>query len=99
MHDCVDVDVYLWCGSRPIIEDCRGVRFAPLPKGTGGGKGEGRNMWDQVDDFKWLKDSPSPNWRVMEEGERIGEEVWKEVLASGEGRGLEDILREVGLKS
>ncbi|RKU39720.1 hypothetical protein DL546_000543, partial [Coniochaeta pulveracea] len=70
MHDCVDVDVYLWCGSRPIIEDCRGVRFAPLPEAME--RGEGRNMWDQVDDFKWLKDSPSPNWRVMEEGERIG---------------------------
>jgi hypothetical protein len=99
MHDCVDVDVYLWCGSRPIIEDCRGVRFAPLPKGTGGGEAEGRNMWDQVDDFKWLKDSPSPNWRVMEEGERVGQEVWKEVLASEEGKGLEDILRGVGVKS
>jgi hypothetical protein len=32
MHDCKDVDVYLLCTSRPIIEDCRNVRFAPLPQ-------------------------------------------------------------------
>jgi hypothetical protein len=31
IHECEDVDVYLWCGSHPIIEDCKGMRFAPLP--------------------------------------------------------------------
>ena len=23
------------------------------------------NMWDQVDDFKWLKAGPSPHWSVL----------------------------------
>jgi hypothetical protein len=32
MHECSDVVVYLWCGSRPIIEDCTGVKFAPIPE-------------------------------------------------------------------
>lgn len=32
MHDCKNVDIYLFCASRPIIEDCIGVRFAPLPE-------------------------------------------------------------------
>ena len=32
MHECIDVVVYLRCSSRPIIEDCRGIKFAPLPK-------------------------------------------------------------------
>jgi hypothetical protein len=32
MHDCEDVDVYLHCTSRPIIENCKGIRFAELPK-------------------------------------------------------------------
>jgi tubulin-specific chaperone C len=32
MHDCRNVDVYLHCASRPIIEDCEGIRFAPLPE-------------------------------------------------------------------
>ena len=31
MHESRDVHVYLHCGSRPIIEDCEGIRFAPLP--------------------------------------------------------------------
>jgi hypothetical protein len=32
MHDCKNVDVYLHCASRPIIENCSNVRFAPIPK-------------------------------------------------------------------
>ena len=32
MHDCKNVDIYLQCTSRPIIEDCSNVRFAPIPK-------------------------------------------------------------------
>lgn len=32
MHDCRDVDVYLHCASRPIIEDCHNVRFCPIPE-------------------------------------------------------------------
>lgn len=37
MHQCQDVDVYLRVSSRPIIEDCRGIRFAPFPKFYVGG--------------------------------------------------------------
>jgi hypothetical protein len=32
MHASKKVDVYLHCSSRPIIEDCEAIRFAPLPK-------------------------------------------------------------------
>jgi hypothetical protein len=32
IHECRNVDFYLWCGSHPIIEDCVGVRFAPMPE-------------------------------------------------------------------
>ncbi len=31
IHECANVDVYLHCASRPIIEDCSAMRFAPLP--------------------------------------------------------------------
>jgi len=31
MHDCKDCVVYLRCSSKPIIENCVGIRFAPLP--------------------------------------------------------------------
>ena len=32
LHASEDVDVYLCCGSRPIIEGCKRIRFAPLPE-------------------------------------------------------------------
>jgi hypothetical protein len=32
MHECKDCVVYLHANSRPIIEDCSGIQFAPLPK-------------------------------------------------------------------
>lgn len=31
IHECRNVDFYLYCGSGPIIEDCSNIRFAPLP--------------------------------------------------------------------
>lgn len=31
IHECENVSVYLWAGSRPIIEDCKGMRFAEIP--------------------------------------------------------------------
>lgn len=72
MHGAKDVDVYLHCASRPIIEDCEGVRFAPLPESMVSGEVEAaRNMWDQIDDFKWLKAEQSPNWSILPEGERV----------------------------
>lgn len=32
MHESKNCDVYLHCASRPIVEDCKGIRFAPLPE-------------------------------------------------------------------
>ncbi len=32
MHSSKNVDVYLHSASRPIFEDCEGLRFAPLPE-------------------------------------------------------------------
>ena len=31
MHECEDCLVCLRCASRPIIEDCKGIRFTPFP--------------------------------------------------------------------
>jgi hypothetical protein len=31
MHECKNCVVYLYANSRPIIEDCQGIQFAPLP--------------------------------------------------------------------
>lgn len=45
-----------------------------------------RNMWDQVDDFMWLKAEKSPNWRVMSEEDRATEEGLMGELNTIEGK-------------
>ncbi|KAI0849374.1 TBCC-domain-containing protein [Daldinia vernicosa] len=100
IHECENVDLYLHCSSHPIIEDCSGMRFAPLPE-LYATKLEikGENQWDQVDDFKWLKTEPSPNWAVLSEEKRIPEEVWKDSVGGSLSLSTVDILRKVGVLS
>lgn len=105
MHQCEDVSVYLWCASHPIIEDCKGVRVAPLPEnylaaGQVNDDGDGGNQWDQVDDFNWLKAEASPNWeRLSEKGENsvIPADFWTSTVKGGPLLGTEDILRKAGI--
>ncbi|KAK3385004.1 tubulin binding cofactor C-domain-containing protein [Podospora didyma] len=97
IHECENVDIYLHCTSHPIIEDCKGMRFAPAPEFYISEKDrQETNQWDQVDDFKWLKADHSPNWGVLEKEERISEDVWKSVPGAP-GVGVDDILKKVGL--
>jgi tubulin-specific chaperone C len=58
-----------------------------------------QNNWDQVDDFKWLKAEHSPNWSILPKMERLQEEVWTTVVPGGQGMGLDDILKKVGIKA
>jgi hypothetical protein len=96
MHDCKNVDVYLHCASRPIIEDCVNIRFSPIPECYMLDSGEvPRNHWDEVDDFKWLKAEHSPNWSILAESARLEEKIWTDVVPGGPGVGLEDILKKV----
>ena len=98
LHGSRDCDVYLHAASRPIIEDCSGVRFAPLPAKFLTGEDEGvENLWRSVDDFKWLRAEASPNWSVLPEGERVAEGVWREVVPGGPKVGVEEILGAVGV--
>ncbi|KAH8791530.1 tubulin-specific chaperone-like protein c [Hyaloscypha finlandica] len=98
MHDCQNVDVYLHCASRPIIEDCSNVRFSPIPQCYVTSSEEPvQNQWDQVDDFKWLKSEHSPNWNLLPEEKRLQEEIWTTVVPGGPGVGTEDILRKIGI--
>lgn len=70
MHKATNVDVYLMCSSQPIIEDCRGIRFAPYGDSTG-------NLWNQVNDFEWLRNEKSPHWSILPENER--QTPWKNI--------------------
>ncbi|KAK4242942.1 hypothetical protein C8A03DRAFT_39886 [Achaetomium macrosporum] len=96
IHDCKDVVFYLHCVSRPIIEDSKSVRFAEAPKAylTEKEKGE-RNLWDQVDDFNWLKRTPSPNWSLLPESDVIPDDVWKQALAGGVGVDIDVTLQSL----
>lgn len=106
MHECRNVTVYLWCGSHPIIEDCEGVRVAPLPAtflGRGQDNAAGSNQWDQVDDFGWLKAEPSPNWRRLggkgEGDHAVPEDFWTTTVKGGPALSTEDILRHAGVRT
>ena len=123
IHDCKNVDFYIHCVSRPIIEGCLYVRFSKTPVSyvsslgsicdfgrmiwwltnlllqlTDKDKGE-PNLYDHVDDFKWLKKTSSPNWSVLPETMAISDEVWKHALAGGPGLRVLDTLRALGAGS
>ncbi|KAH0845857.1 tubulin-specific chaperone c [Fonsecaea pedrosoi] len=105
MHDCENVDVYLHCTSRPIIEDCKGIRFAVLPKfhsdlisASQEDPSAVPNQWNQIDDFKWLShDKPSPNWSLLPAEDIVPDETWREVVPGGPGWSVSDILKAVGV--
>ncbi|OAP65457.1 hypothetical protein AYL99_01429 [Fonsecaea erecta] len=107
MHDCENVDVYLHCTSRPIIENCKGIRFAVLPKFHSDLISTSQedpsavpNQWDQIDDFKWLSlDKPSPNWSLLPAEDNIPDETWREIVPGGPGWSVGDILKAVGVGS
>ncbi|KAJ5668147.1 uncharacterized protein N7477_006717 [Penicillium maclennaniae] len=80
MHNCKDVDVYLSCSSNPIIEECSNVRFGRIPKAYAfhHDRPDHEDRWSQVEDFKWIKPEPSPNWSLLDPTDAIAEEVWAE---------------------
>ncbi|CAI6338444.1 unnamed protein product [Periconia digitata] len=97
MHGSSNVDVYLHCSSRPIIEDCENIRFAPVSTSYAPADvSTSANQWDQIDDFKWLKAEPSPHFSIMPESERVEAKVWENVVPGGHSISLNDILRAVG---
>ena len=54
------------------------------------------NLWDQVNDFNWLKAEHSPNWNVLrsEDQRAIDPEGWQVIIAGDESHlALDDLLR------
>ena len=56
-------------------------------------------MWKSVDDFKWLKNEPSPNWSLLPPEDTVVEDVWVEIVPGGPGWSLDDVLRAARVKS
>ncbi|CAA7028078.1 unnamed protein product [Microthlaspi erraticum] len=79
IHCARKSDFYLRVRSRPIVEDCNGVRFAPYCLDYEGIEQDLRTAglevetgkWSNVDDFLWLRAVQSPNWSVLPEEERL----------------------------
>lgn len=80
VHSTHNSNFYIHVTSRAIIEDTDSVQFAPFNWKYNdinkhfeiSGLDTCRNNWDTVDDFNWLAtDVPSPNWKIMDESERI----------------------------
>jgi tubulin-specific chaperone C len=98
MHESRSCDVYLLTTSRPIIEDCSAIHFAPLPEQYVRGQDKStENQWNQVDDFKWLRSEPSPNWTTLNMPHRVREEVWRDVVRGGPSLSVDDILKAVNV--
>ncbi|KAJ5555178.1 hypothetical protein N7461_003648 [Penicillium sp. DV-2018c] len=97
MHNCKNVDVYLSCSSNPIIEDCSNIRFGRIPKAYALDHDcpDREDRWSQVEDFKWIKPEPSPNWSLLDPNDAVPEEVWAEIVPGGPGWSLEDILHAI----
>ncbi|KAG6110704.1 hypothetical protein E4U31_005405 [Claviceps sp. LM219 group G6] len=100
IHECKNVDIYMHCTSHPIIEDCTGMRFAPIPECYTINDDPGKvNQWNQVDDFKWLKAGQSPNWTTLSSTEVLSDSVWTKMVPGQPGKSVGEILHQVGILS
>lgn len=81
IHNSHDCSYYLHTASHPIIEHCKGMRFAPYnlsQQDTGDRFQEAQlnqqdNHWQEIDDFDWLRAQQSPNWSIIPVEERLEE--------------------------
>lgn len=79
IHECVRCSFYIHATSKPIIEECSELGFAPFAlscpdldqRMAEAGLDADRNCWDDVQDFDWLRSTPSPNWHVVPEPDRL----------------------------
>lgn len=79
IHDTFTCRFLLNVCSRPIIENCRELqfgqyklRFPALDKLLERhGLLHNVNLWDKVDDFKWLRQQHSPNWELLPEADNV----------------------------
>jgi hypothetical protein len=102
MHESTNCRIYLKTSSRPIIEDCNKLQFAPAPRmflddaEANGAEAESDDgMWANVDDFKWLKPEPSPNWSKLPSEERLSLKSWETLLKMKED--IQTALQSAGI--
>ncbi|EMD36984.1 hypothetical protein CERSUDRAFT_155385 [Gelatoporia subvermispora B] len=86
MHTSSDVDVYLSVLSNPIIEHCKGIRFAHYPSllYPSGQPMSTESKHAAVQDFSHIRATPSPNWSVLQEDKRIADTQWPTASVSSQ---------------
>nr|AIY54297.1 beta-tubulin C [Colaphellus bowringi] len=85
LHSSIKTNIYLHVTSRAIMEDCKEIGFAPYNWKYEGVEDDFRNAsldiatnnWTCIDDFNWLNEKHSPNWKEIDEKDRI--ENWDEI--------------------
>jgi len=79
IHGSSNCQFYLYTLSNPSIEDSSRLGFGPYSCKTYNeatahlaqcGFLDNENQWMAVQDFSWLKSSPSPNWALIAEEQR-----------------------------
>ncbi|KAG5518120.1 hypothetical protein PMAC_003306 [Pneumocystis sp. 'macacae'] len=75
MHDSKNINALISCRSKPIIENCTGIRFGPNPYDKDSCK-----TWNEVQDFGWLKQNKSPNWDIIPEEDRWEVGKWENII-------------------
>jgi hypothetical protein len=78
IHTSINCKFYVHCPTNPIVESVSQAYFAPynfkydeLPAHLTVASLDSDNRWSNVQDFKWLKQTKSPNWDVLPENERV----------------------------
>ena len=89
IHRSINCSLYVRVNSHPIIEDCKGLLFAPyavqydaLSKHLDEASLTEAKCWDNVVDFRWHRSTQSPNWSILAEEGRVMRKVVREVGAN-----------------
>ncbi|XP_028131484.1 tubulin-specific chaperone C [Diabrotica virgifera virgifera] len=86
LHNSKNTDIYLYVTSRAIMEDCKDINVAPYNWKYEGIESDFEsasfdtavNNWTCIDDFNWLNQKHSPNWKEIDEKDRI--QSWNHYL-------------------
>ncbi|KAL8767121.1 MAG: hypothetical protein Q9209_006283 [Squamulea sp. 1 TL-2023] len=60
-------------------------------------EGAQTNMWDQVNDFNWLKAGHNPNWSVLDLASRFGADQWNIIQGLTEGEPVDTVLARLNI--
>ncbi|KAF8525554.1 tubulin binding cofactor C-domain-containing protein [Hysterangium stoloniferum] len=79
IHDATNTNIFLYTQSSPTIERCNQLKFGPYPEVLRltfpKSFIEATSHHTAVQDFDWIKPTPSPNWTIMESAPSYVEKI------------------------